>query len=206
MRVDDYKNAIRLAAADLAGRDPARTAETAGASWDGQKMGLNFMGRSVEVVPPEYEIRWADQKAGEEFSLTDAVLVLHYLQGAKGLEPDGELVSYRQIPGGEFYVQAFHRRAEIPLTQAFGHKPGLFSQLAPKLGGEARAEHGDEAAVFRVLPHLEILLLIRHGDEEFEPDGQVLFDKTIVHYLNIEDVAWLGSALVYRLMGLARGL
>jgi hypothetical protein len=164
------------------------------------------LGRTAVVAPPDYETKWADAKEGEEFSLTDAVLVLHYLLGAKGLGPNGEFVAYRQIPGGEFYAHAFRRRAEIPLAQVFGHKPGLFSRVAPLLKGEPRPDLGDEAAVFRALPHLDILTLVRHGDEEFPPDGQVLFDKTIAQYLNIEDVAWLGSALVYRLMGLARGL
>ncbi|MDR0548041.1 MAG: DUF3786 domain-containing protein [Deltaproteobacteria bacterium] len=205
-RVDDYKNALRLAAAELATLDPAKTAEKAGANWNGSEISLDFMARSVITGPPNYEVRWADQKSEEEFSLTDGVLVLHYLLGAKGLGPSGELVAYRQIPGGEFYFQAFHRRAEIPLTGVFGHKPGLFTRAAPLLAGQPRPDLGDEAAIFRVLPHLDILLLLRHGDEEFEPDGQVLFDKTIVHYLNIEDVAWLGSALVYRLMGLTKGL
>jgi hypothetical protein len=206
MRVDDYKNALRIAAGELAALDPAQTAEKAGAAWDGKKISLNFMNRPVEVTPPGYEARWADQKEGEEFSLTDGVLILHYLLGAKGLGAGGELVSYRQIPGGEFYVQAFRKRAEVPLTQVFGHSPGLFGKVAPLLGGKPRPDLGDEAAEFRVLPHLDVTLLIRHGDEEFEPDGQVLFNKAIVHYMSVEDVAWLGSALVYRLMGLSRSV
>ncbi|MDR1608412.1 MAG: DUF3786 domain-containing protein [Deltaproteobacteria bacterium] len=206
MRVDDYKNAQILAAQELREKDPAQIAALSGAEWDGKTFSFKFMNRLALVSAPDYVVAWADQKEGEEFSLTDGVLALHYLLGAKGLEPQGELVAYRQIPGGEFYHHAFHRRAEIPLAQVFGHKPGLFSKAAPLLGGLARPEMGDEAAIFRVLPHIDILLLLRHGDEEFEPDGQVLFDKTVAQYLNIEDVAWLGSAVVYRLMGLARGL
>ncbi|MDR1394959.1 MAG: DUF3786 domain-containing protein [Deltaproteobacteria bacterium] len=206
MRADDYKNAQILARQELRKLDPARTAELAGAAFSGQLLSFDFMNRPVKVTVPEYEVSWAEPAEAEEFSLTDGVLVLHYLLGAKGLGPSGELTAYRQIPGGEFYTQAFHRRAEIPLTQVFGSKPGLFTKAAPLLGGEMRSGMGDEAAVFRVLPHLDILLLIHHGDEEFEPEGQVLFDRTVVRYINVEDAAWLGSALVYRLMGLARGL
>ncbi|MDR1872712.1 MAG: DUF3786 domain-containing protein [Deltaproteobacteria bacterium] len=206
MRVDDYKNAQVLAIQELKALDPEQVAEKSGAKWANGQFSLPFMNRLALVTAPDYGLTWADQKDGEEFSLTDGVLVLHYLLGAKGLEPQGEMVAYRQIPGGEFYTHAFRRRAEIPLTQVFGHKPGLFTKAAPLMGGELKSGLGDEAAVFRVLPHLDILLLIHHGDEEFDPDGQVLFDKNIVHYLNIEDVAWLGSALVYRLMGLTKGL
>jgi hypothetical protein len=204
MRVDDYKNSQALAAKELAGLDPAAVAERAGAQYDGSRISLLFLNRQVSVSVPDYQVRWTSQKPGEEFSLTDGVLVLHYLLGAKGLGPNGELVAYRQIPGGEFYTQAFHRRAEIPLTQVFGHQPGTFSKVAPLLGGVERPGLGDEAASFRVFPHLDILLLLRYGDEEFEPEGQVLFDKVIIHYLNIEDVAWLGSTLVYKMMAMAR--
>jgi hypothetical protein len=204
MRVDDFKNAQILAIKELQGLDPAEVASRSGAKWDGRNFSLCFLNREVLIPVSDYKVQWADQKPEEEFSLTDGVLVLHYLLGAKGLEPNGELVAYRQIPGGEFYTQAFHKRAEIPLTQVFGNKPGLFTKVVPLLGGQLRPEMGDEAAAFLVLPHLEIVLLIRHGDDEFEPDGQVLFDKTITHYLHIEDVSWLGSTLVYRMMALAR--
>ena len=114
------------------------------------------------------------------------------------------MVAYRQIPGGEFYTAAFRRRAEIPLAKTFGQKPGLLPKAAALMGGAPQPGLGDEAAVFRVLPNLEVLTVIHLGDEEFEPDGQVLFDKSVSHAFSIEDVAWLGSAVVYRLMALAR--
>jgi hypothetical protein len=42
------------------------------------------------------------------------------------------------------------------------------------------------------------------ADEEFEARGQVLFDAVIGKYLSNEDISWLGSSLVYRLMGAAK--
>lgn len=206
MRTDDYKNAIILAAKDLSGRSAAETASLAGASLEGGELAFVFMNRPVRVSASDYSVRWADQAEGEEFALTDAVLVLHYLQGAKGVAPVGELLAYRQIQGGEFYYAAFRKRAEVPLTSTFGQKPGLLSKAAAALGGTIREGVGDEAAIFRVLPNIDIVTVIHLGDEEFEPDGQVLFDRSVSQALTIEDVSWLGSALVYRLMGVARKL
>ncbi|MDR0881728.1 MAG: DUF3786 domain-containing protein [Candidatus Adiutrix sp.] len=208
MRVDDYKNACRLAAEELAGKDPAAVAAAAGATLLSVPAGfqLNFFGREAVVTAPEMSVSWRDQKAGEEFSLTDAVLVLHYLLGAKGLPPTGEMVSYRQIPGGEFYIKAFQSRAEAPLAKIFGPNPGLLTRAVAALGGEAVPGHGDEAGRFRVLPGLDIIVLLHHQDEEFDSAGQVLFDRVIGSCLSNEDISWLGSALVYRLMGASRGL
>ncbi|MDL2260533.1 DUF3786 domain-containing protein [Deltaproteobacteria bacterium OttesenSCG-928-K17] len=206
MRVDDYKNAARLSAIELAGRDPRAVAEASGAEWDGSRFRMLFFGRLVEVRAPEMSVAWADQQAGEDFSLTDAVLVLHYLEGAKGQAPTGEMVAYRQLSGGEFYWDAFHRRAEEPLAKTFGNSPGLLNLAVTAFGGEPVSGYGDEAGKFRVLPHLNIIVQIYLADDEFESTGQVLFDRLIGDYMPIEDVSWLGSALVYRLMGTARNL
>ncbi len=208
MRIDDYKNACRLAAEELAAKDPAKTAAAAGATLLSAPTGfeLNFFGRSVLALGPEMKVAWRDQKAGEEFSLTDAVLVLHYLNGASGELPTGDMLAYRQIPGGEFYAKAFHSRAEAPLAKIFGDKPGLLTKAMTALGGEIVPGRGDEAGKFRVLPNIDIMLLLHHADEEFESAGQVLFDRNIGSYFSSEDISWLGSALVYRLMGAARSM
>lgn len=208
MRVDDYKNACRLAADELATKDPQAVANLAGAtfvsaptSWQ-----LDFFGRPVVVSIPSGEVRWRDQQPTEEFTQTDAVLVLHYLLGSKGLNPTGDMVSYRQIPGGEFYIKAFQSRAEIPLAKVFGPNPGLLTQAIEAFGGEFLPGQGDEAGCFRVLPALDIVVQLNHPDEEFESAGTVLFDRVIANYMSNEDISWLGSALVYRLMNTARTL
>ena len=146
-------------------------------------------------------------KGGVGKTTFSAVLVLHYLNGASGNRPTGQFVAYRQIPGGEFYTKAFHSRAIAPLAKTFGHTKGLLTKAALALGGEPAPNlGGDEAGRFRVLPHLDLAVVVHLGDEEFESSGQVLFDPVIGSYLSNEDISWLGSALVYRLMGAARNL
>lgn len=207
MRVDDFKNAISLSQAELTSRDPRQVAALAGTEYDadGPALKFAFCCRPVVVKWPEITVFWAD-RPDEEFPLTDAVIILHYLQGAKGVPISGEMAAYRQLPGGEFYFTAFHSRAEVPLAKAFGREPDLFKRAALALGGQPVNDYGDWGAEFRPLPLIPIILCGYLGDEEFEASGQVLFDKNIQHVLSIEDVSWLGSTLVYRLLGLAGSL
>ncbi|MDR1312116.1 MAG: DUF3786 domain-containing protein [Deltaproteobacteria bacterium] len=206
MRVDDYKNAIAISVKELSGLDPADVARAAGAEMHPDHMDLQYVFNKVRVSLPGWEAGWAPPRDADELSLTDQVLVFHYLLGAKDAALTGELAAYREIPGGAFYFDAFRRRAEIPLAQVFGSRPGILSKASEISGGELRKGYGDEAALFRVFPHVEILVMVYHADEEFEARGQVLFDRSAGKCLSPEDIAWLGSGLVYRLMGAAKGL
>ncbi|MDR1079710.1 MAG: DUF3786 domain-containing protein [Deltaproteobacteria bacterium] len=206
MRVDDYKNAIALSVKELSSREPVDVARAAGAEMYLDYMDLQYIFNKVRVRIPGWEALWAPPREADELPLTDQVLIYHYLQGAKNVGLTGEMAAYREIPGGTFYFDAFRRRAEIPLAQVFGSRPGTLSKASEVSGGKPVQGYGDEAALFRVFPHVEILVMIYHADEEFEATGQVLFDRSIGSYLSPEDISWLGSGLVYRLMGVARGL
>jgi hypothetical protein len=41
------------------------------------------------------------------------------------------------------------------------------------------------------------------GDEEFPPEGNILFDRSIIGVLSAEDVAWLSGMVVYPMIGRA---
>ena len=136
--------------------------------------------------------------------MTEQVLILHYLNKTDARELSGELITYREIPSGEFYYPAFRKRAEIPMLSAFGQDPKLLETTAPQIGGRVAEGFGDAAARFLPLPKVPVTLVIWGGDEEFEPSGKILFDKSISHFLSTEDVAWVSGMIVYRLMRLAR--
>ncbi|MDL2260230.1 hypothetical protein LJB99_05085 [Deltaproteobacteria bacterium OttesenSCG-928-K17] len=55
MRIDDYKNACRLSAAELAKKDPLATAAASGTNWDGSSFILPFFGRQVKVTASVYK-------------------------------------------------------------------------------------------------------------------------------------------------------
>jgi hypothetical protein len=207
MRTDDYKNAIAISTAELREKVPEEVAKAGGAEFRDGRLSFRYLIGDATIDLPDWKIAWAAPRENEDFPLTDQVLVLHYFQNAKGDAPTGEMAAYRQIPGGEFYHDAFRRRAEVPLANVFGRAPGLLTKASAALGGEIRKDSGgDEAALFRVFPRIDVQVLVYLGDEEFDPSGKVLFDKVAGKYLSNEDISWLGSSLVYRLMGAAKNL
>ncbi|MEW5724301.1 MAG: DUF3786 domain-containing protein [Thermodesulfobacteriota bacterium] len=201
--MDDYANAFNIAAKELRAKDPAEVGRLSGVEYDAEagRFRLDFLGRPHLVAFPEMSVVPADGRG--EAPLPEQVLVLHYLNQARGTPLAGELITYREVPAGEFYYPAFVKRAEAPLVKTFGASPGLLPRLAPEIGGISLAGHGDGAARFPALPRAPVTLIVWGGDDEFEPSGRILFDRSISDYLTTEDVAWLAGLIVYRLMRLA---
>ena len=202
-RTDDYVNAFKIAAAEIAAKDPRDISRKAGVDYDeGRKcFAFEFIGRPIEVTFPDCLI--SPVQGGDEVPLTEQVLILHYLNQADGTPEQDEPITYREVPSGEFYFPAFFKRAEAPLLKTFGLKPELLPLAAPELKGSPLEGHGDTAAVFRPLPMVPVTLVIWAGDDEFEPTAKILFDRSIPHYLTTEDIAWVSGMIVYRLMRLA---
>ena len=59
--------------------------------------------------------------------------------------------------------------------------------------------------VVTALPLVPLALILWKGDDEFPPEGNILFDRSITSIFSAEDVAWLSGMVVYPLAGMARG-
>ncbi|HEX9910134.1 MAG TPA: DUF3786 domain-containing protein, partial [Desulfatiglandales bacterium] len=135
------------------------------------------------------------------------VLYLHYLYGAwssSGARATGEWISFQEIPDGRFYMDAFQRRAKNPMVMSFGERPELLLKVATEMYGAAPFNQGDVSVVVRALPLVPVALILWKGDEEFPPEGNILFDRSIVGILSAEDIAWLSGMVVYPLIGKAK--
>ncbi len=208
-RIDDYKEAFRIAAEKLKAANPLHLARMAGATlieddelapW----IELHYLARPIKVtVSPEVEVEATDE--GRELSHPEKGLILHYLLTAAGAEPTGEQITFRQVPGGISYHAAFLRRARDPLIMVFGDRPERLLELGPMIGGRP-GDFGDVSVVVKALPRVEIILVLWKGDDEFGPEGNILFDANITDYLPSEDIAMISGQVVYTLMGLDRAV
>ncbi|MEW6185754.1 MAG: DUF3786 domain-containing protein [Thermodesulfobacteriota bacterium] len=204
-RIDDYKNALEIARREFKEKNPQRIAENSGAEFETGKGGaffhLPFLNRKLRITWPEGEV--IVPEGTKELSLQEQGLVMHYLIQASGSPLTRTWITFREIPSGEFYFSAFVKRAKDPLVQTFGPDPQRLIKIGKTLGGTEGTE-GDASLYFQVFPRIPIGLILWAGDEEFPPDGNLLFDAGIARYLSAEDVAVLSGMVVYPLIGLAQ--
>ena len=209
-RIDDYKQALKLASEQLTDKDPELLAALCDAVMGRDKEGrktlvFNALNQKVSIVWPE--VAFVTEKTGEDIPIQQQILYLHYLCGAwssKGVRATGEWVSFQEIPDGRFYMDAFQRRAKNPMVMTFGEKPDLLVKVATELYGAVPFNQGDVSVVVRALPLVPIALILWKGDEEFPPEGNVLFDRSIIEIFSAEDIAWLSGMVVYPMIGRAK--
>jgi hypothetical protein len=209
-KIDDYRQASQLGKNALAGKNPDLVARLAGAQIGRDREGrtalsLNFLNQ--EVLIPWPELDFLGKASREPFPIQQEILLLHYLHGAwssRGAATEGEWIAFQEIPDGRFYLDAFQRRAKNPLVKTFGHDPEKLLELATASFGATPFDHGDCSMVIKVLPLVPIALVLWQGDEEFPPEGNILFDRSISKILSAEDVAWLAGMVVYPLIDMAK--
>ena len=204
-RADDFIKALSLAREKLPAFDPTAICRNGGAELlprdGGQTIVLPFFGRPVTITYPEGRVAAA---SGEDtLSLQEQGLILHYLLGVRDIPLTNELITFREIPSGEFYYQPFLKRAKVPLVNVFGLQHELFRRAGEKLAGRD-GTIGDNSLTFLPFPKIPITLVLWKGDDEFPPEGNVLFDSSIKHFLAGEDIAFLAGIAVYKLIALAK--
>jgi hypothetical protein len=189
----DHGAAARQAWDELGALHRERVADDAAVKLvdGGKALEVPLLGRTYTVEP---EARRIEVSGGDSDPIRD-VLVLHYLATADGAPPAGAEIGFAQVPGGESYLGNFRGRVVRKLVGAFGGDPASLVRAAEGLGGEA-CEYGDASARVNVFPRVPVTLIVHGGDEEFKASGQVVFDRSISHYLPIEDIVVASAELV----------
>ncbi len=170
-------------------------------AWDELIGSAGSSPRSVKFIADEYSVNPEQRTVlslscnvpAKEFS---AILILHYLARKAGGLPKltGDWVSFKELSGVEGYYPAFRKRAVEPVIRKYGADPqGLYSVLARIPGKRsAQADAGIEVEVFEGIP---VLVLVWKGDDEFGPEANLLFDRSIASVFCTEDIVVLGGIL-----------
>jgi hypothetical protein len=203
-RIDDYRAAAALAADKLSNEPfPAIGARTGLTSRDDQRFQIQFLGGRYAITYPRFQFEDLAEPE-RDVPLQEQVLILHYMLGADPRRPPGEMIAYREIPGASFYFGPFVKRAINPLKETFGHNLEAFHRACRALGGTP-IDAGDAGYRFQVFPQLAMHYILWEGDEEFDPEANILFCEATGECLSPEDAAWMAGMVVYRLMALSRG-
>ena len=158
-----------------------------------------YLNQSYLVSLPDIKVSLMDSEA--EIPLRDKILILHYLAQAKGTPLTREVISYKELSEGSSYFPTFSLRAIKPILDHFGKEPERLADVALKLGGY-KVDYGDVAVTIDAFPRVPVTFVLWKGDEEFPPEGNILFDSTISDYLSTEDINVLCEAIAWRLVKL----
>ncbi len=182
---ESLDTALRMARWKFKSLDPERVAENAGGYLrdDGNIIEIDFCNIKHFVIVGDAVIidRWK-----RPIPITREILIFHYLNGVDGTEPTGKWVDFRYLPGGDAYFPVFKKRIVYPILGLFASEPEGLIYASRSLGGE-KVDVGDVGVKINVFPRVPIVFFIWKGDEEFQPDGGVLFDETIRRHLSTED-------------------
>ncbi len=198
--------AYQLACQQLAGiHDIGARCHKSGAQYhvtNSQKsITVQYLNQPYSISLPDVGISRVD--SSEVISLRDKILILHYLLIAKGTPLANKLITFRELPEGGVYYPTFAKRTIQPLTDNFGTEPRLLLEIGKKLGGE-KVDYGDMAISINAFARVPITIVLWRSDNEFPPQGNVLFDATISDYLPTEDITVLCETITWRLVRLKK--
>ncbi len=198
---DNYEQALKIGLEIFSRKDPGRTAEKAGATFEGRSVIVPHLNRKI-VLDVDTQ-RFSIVETGEEAAIWLAILTVHYLNNASGMQPTGNLRHFREFKEGHFYEPAFNRRTRDVLISVFGNDPDLLLGAGRKLHGRI-IQTGDAAVELAYFPCLPITCIVWRGDDEFPAEASVLFDETANNFFSAEDMAVAGQMAVLELVKACR--
>jgi len=175
---------------ELANKDIQRQCQLAGAAYKVIRAGevlisLLLMERVYQVRYPEGKVICRDDS--RPVNLMEKAILLRYLNNAKETSGEEKLVGFNELPSGSFYNPAFSERVVKLFIDFFGEEPEKLKWAAKRLGG-IEVPFGDVGVRISFLPKVQISFIIWEGDDEFPPQGKILFNSQIASYLSTEGV------------------
>ncbi|MDP2941000.1 MAG: DUF3786 domain-containing protein [Candidatus Omnitrophota bacterium] len=160
---------------------------------------------SIKFLADEYSVDLSARKVtllacnvpAKDFS---AILLLHYLvRKLSGLpQLSGEWLTFRELSGVEGYAEAFRKRCIEPIIRKYGHNPqGIFAAGERQPGEEIEA--ADAAIIVQAFEGVPALVKVWAADEEFKPEANIYFDRSIQRIFCTEDIVVLAGMIAQSL-------
>ncbi len=179
--------------------DIEETAARCGLSREENRVAMGLLGEMFTVSHPDFTVVGPSPLTNAE-----RILLLRYLVDGRAAVSGGQYLTYREFPWGEVYLRQFTGRCINRFAFSYGGKPDLLRQVMEKLPARPlqRSDCGWEV---ELMPGLFVQLLLWLGDEEFPPNGQILFSDNFRFAFTAEDLANAGDILLSRMkrIGLA---
>jgi len=154
---------------------------------------------SIKFLADEYSIDLENKKLVSLACNVPAkdfltILILHYfikkLKGLPGLT--GEWLSFKELSGIEGYYPAFKKRSIEPVIRKYGNNPSGLLEVLDRFPGK-RVDQADIGIVLEAFTGVPVMIELWRADEEFGPEANILFDKSIAGIFCTEDIVVLSG-------------
>lgn len=141
-----------------------------------------------------------------EHDLWEHILLYNYVAEAGGRLPTGNWVPMESLPGSLAKRKVFVSGCEEKIATAYSGQPEILRQALKELKADFPdlESNAEVAALFYPLPMIPFQLLFWDADSDdgFGAQVKILFDETVLDYLDIESLVFLGEKCAERLEGL----
>ena len=184
---------VRVAVEKFQASDLDQMIENCGFTKAGDGFDVHFINRDLHVSYPAGEV--TEVAGGKGVDDVAKILVLHHAAYSRGGGLTDKMVSYKELPGGDIYINPFTHRCIDALVGIFAKN---LEALEKAVGAtEHRLEnHGDFSCTVQVLPMVPITLIVYEEDDEFPAAGNILFNGNAACHLHTEDYSQLSAYLI----------
>lgn len=131
------------------------------------------------------------------------LMALVYLLNAGPQFPGEDLISINELKDALFF-QGAHNLPLAPLLSCFGNDLGGFKTAAEAHAGE-RVDLADSAFRFLPFPKIPLYYLLWEGDDEFEANMSILFDRSIERHLAADGILGMVNLVSDALTAIRKG-
>ena len=162
---------------------------------------IDHLNEAYRISLPDADV--SHLSGAETVPIRDKILILHYFTRAKGTPLANKMITYKELPDGINYFPVFAKRSIKPIVNYFGSQPLHLVEIAGRLGGR-KVDFGDAAVTIDAFSRVPVTIVLWQGDEEFAPEGSIMFDSTVSDYLANDDIHTLCENIAWRLVRLLK--
>lgn len=155
---------------------------------------LTYLGQALKISRTSGEVLFADREEIPGFNTVVTTYNLFYY-AKEHPAAAGELVPFRQVKRVYPFERAYQKQILEPFTRRFSGHVEKLRTACEKLGGMPLPQ-GDAGYRIPVYPYFDIAVLFWDRDDEFEAQGNMLFDANITDFVHEENVVCIAADLV----------
>ncbi len=192
-KIDGFQEAIKIASAKLAKADLAARADKLGFSFiDKNTIQIRVLGSDCTVDTKTFEVK--DKKTGKAVRPDLKIIILHYLSCENKIVETDKLINFRDLPGGQFYIEPYKSRSVNILSTVIRDDIAKLKKNLVRLDCKDKTP-GDVGAEIHVIGKIKVELIYYKSDDEMPATADFVFDSSIKNVFSTEDVAVVASLI-----------